>query len=198
MAEDQSHGHLRQNDSGSSSVRTHAGGYGLVVPPSTCIMVPPAEGCQGQWCHAQAAQHGAGAAVHLHAIDDVSPGRIGFPSCEVVGCLLPYSSPEGWGLVKVPQQGAQDSGRQAALQTVESTPAYTEPAESDAMASVKVRREPETAFGLMASGLPWPSWQAACHVIWRLSAGSALLLLLMSCPQLYPRPQGANMSCAHA
>ena len=55
--------------------------------------------------------------------------------------------------VEVLQQGAQDSGRQAALQPVEHTPASTEPAESDAVASVKVRMEPETASGLLASWL---------------------------------------------
>ena len=79
-------------------------------------------------------------------------GHTVFPSCRVeesytaLSCFLICLS-----FVKVLQQGAQGSGGQAALQPVESAPASTEPAESDAMASVKVRLVPESAFPLLTS-----------------------------------------------
>ncbi len=64
-----------------------------MVPTSACIMVPAAEGRQGQWCHAQAAQQGTGIAMLMHAPCDVAVEHTVVLSCNLQesGSAMSYS-----------------------------------------------------------------------------------------------------------
>ena len=74
--------------------------------------------------------------MHPHAPCDTAADHSSFA---FLGCLLPCKAPDGRViLVKVQQQGAHLSGRQAASLAVEHASASTDPTESDALASVKV------------------------------------------------------------